>query len=233
MEENLSPELIELIHSLESRDQRDAITGEELQDEMLADGFYPIFDSEELEIDTGKNGGVEETVDLIVQKLSTIKDYKMITIEGLSGTGKSTASKVLAERIGACVISSGEIFRYLAYEMLAFPGKKAESILRGIEVKPIKGKAQLWKKGVNISEKYQAELRRPDVEKLASINGATCQLQVYNLLRREVKKLRETSDLPLVMEGRSYNLIYFPADLRVKLKADMLVRAQKRLNQWN
>lgn len=233
MNQELSPELTRLMEAMENRDANDVITGSELQGEMLEDGFYPFETGEVLEIDTGKNGGIQDTLATIIAHLTKIQNCRLITIEGLSGTGKSTAASLLAEQIGGCCVSTGEIFRYLATQRLLEPLKQPESILRGLQIIPVPGKAQLWKKGVNLSEKYAKEFRRPDVEKMSSILGGTCQLPVINFLRREVQRLRETSGMVLIMEGRSYNLTYFPADLRVKLKADLLIRAQKRLNQWD
>ncbi len=85
---------------------------------------------------------------------------KKITIDGFNGTGKKTLAKELAKRLGFTYMSTGIIFRSLAYCLL-----KDETDIRDIE---------------KISQTFEnMKIRLPDKKcKLVVVNGNFVEIRI-------------------------------------------------------
>lgn len=64
-------------------------------------------------INTGRVKEIEEVVGIVQSNIE--EETKTTSLEGKSGTGKTTTGEKLKERIGDQLFSLGEIFRYLGY----------------------------------------------------------------------------------------------------------------------
>ncbi len=95
---------------------------------------------------------------------STEKKKVIITIDGPAGAGKSTVSKILAEKLGYLYLDTGSLYRALAYQAL-----KSETLLDNesaladlcsrteIKLKNIDGKMKVFLDGMDVAENIRSE----------------------------------------------------------------------------
>ena len=155
----------------------------------------------------------------------------LITIDGPAGAGKTTVSKILAERLGYKYIDTGALYRGVAYEAqkagiasdddaglgklcgaLDFKFEREENGLR------------LFSNGVDIT----GEIRTPDISMLASAVSARpvvreCLFTIQKELGREKGA---------VFEGRDMGTVVFPgAEVKFYLDASAKTRAERRFKE--
>jgi cytidylate kinase len=154
--------------------------------------------------------------------------HPVIAIDGPAGSGKSTAARLLARRLGFTHVDTGALYRtvtLLAIERgadLEDEGTLA-AIVPEIRVRfePGADGVRVFSAGRDVSE----DIRRPELT--AKVRYAARSA----LVRRELVAVqREFAEAgPVVMEGRDIGTAIFPdAEVKFYLDAPLAVRAERR-----
>lgn len=155
----------------------------------------------------------------------------IITIDGPSASGKSSIARLLAQRLGYLYLSSGLLYRAVAYVLTQERGSFSPDDIVSCEmsVKVIDqlsytmtaaGDAALFYRGVDIT----LFLKLPEIDSLTS------RLSVQPLLRATLVdwQRRIVSDRSAVIDGRDAGTVVFPyADYKFFLTASPYVRAMR------
>lgn len=158
----------------------------------------------------------------------------IITIDGPTASGKSSAAKELAKRLGFHCLSSGSLFRALAYILIEKFGKSAE-YLTDPKVEDIDtaldprrfeyridqdGCGSVWFDGEDIT----SYLKSNEISQGASILGTNMTVRyALNALQQLL-----TKDYDIVVEGRDMGSVVFPhADRKFFLTASLDERAKR------
>ncbi len=155
----------------------------------------------------------------------------LITIDGPAGAGKTTVSKILAEKLGYKYIDTGALYRGLAYKAVISNIDKDEDIALkeicfDVDLKfiNIDNKSSLFLDGEDISP----FIRTPAISMLASYISAKPFVREALL---DIQK-RLGKDRCAVFEGRDMGTIVFPdADFKFFLDASVKVRAERRYKE--
>jgi cytidylate kinase len=161
----------------------------------------------------------------------TLKKDLLITIDGPAGAGKTTTSRLLAERLNYKYIDTGALYRGVAFEA------KRECVdpnddgclqalcdkLKLVFIQNHKG-LRLFSNDVDITDK----IRTPEITMLASAVSAKPAVRKYLLhVQRTMGEQKKA-----VFEGRDMGTVVFPdADVKFYLDASMEVRARRRFNE--
>jgi CMP/dCMP kinase len=153
----------------------------------------------------------------------------LITIDGPAGVGKSTVSRVLANRLGYAYLDTGALYRALAWKIHQQhvdpdDPERLEMVLSQTDMKVSchNNELDLMIDGRPIDPQ---ELRTPLVSHLSSRIAAIPQVRDWLLPLQ--RKLGEGDGV--VAEGRDMGTRVFPdADVKFFLDADLEVRAERR-----
>ena len=222
----------QVLKQLVERDRKDTIIDKINREKLVKEGLGTISPKRFLEIDTSKVKGIENVVGII--KSEMIPDYKIITLEGISGAGSSTTAEKLQEDTGMMKFSLGEIFRYLTYKIQneEIAEQDIENSFENFSYQVEKDQVCLYDAGMNITQRLGGKLRSPNIDSHIPEIASLCQKNTIQLMQREIAKLEKTKTRkPILIEGRSFTLDFIPSDMRVKLTADLSVRAERRLAQ--
>lgn len=155
----------------------------------------------------------------------------LIVIDGPAGAGKTTVSRMLAERLGYRYVDTGALYRGVAHEALA-AGPDTENpaelaaFCRTLDLKlaETENGLRLVSNGKDISDK----IRTPEITMAASRLSAKPAVREY-LLEVQRKLGREKGK---VFEGRDMGTVVFPdADLKFFLEADPKTRSLRRYRE--
>ncbi len=157
----------------------------------------------------------------------------VIAVDGLAGSGKTSISRLLAERLGFFHLSSGLAYRGVAYLVLK-TGTNADdesAVMKMLEKHTITldGKqgdhsAYLFVDGTDVT----SEVHTPDVSE------ATSKSARHPAVRKALLSLQRDafSGKPIVAEGRDMGSVVFPdAQVKLFIEADPKVRIERRLAQ--
>ena len=153
----------------------------------------------------------------------------IITIDGPSGTGKSTIARRLAGRLGFLYLDTGAMYRAVALKALRERVPlTADRLLTRLATrsrvtfrKDSGGRARVLLDGADVTR----AIRRPEVSEAAS------QVATIPGVRRALVRHQRLIGAGgrVVMEGRDTGTVVFPkADLKVFLTADLTERARRR-----
>jgi len=156
----------------------------------------------------------------------------VVTIDGPAGAGKSTVSKLLAERLGYLYMDTGAMYRAVAVlARESSPENPVDDALlvdicRGLEVcmKCENNKMRLIVNGRDLTE----EIRQADIGALASAVSAKA------VVRRRLGEIQRQlgADGGIVAEGRDMGTVVFPqADVKFFLDARPEVRGRRRYRE--
>jgi cytidylate kinase len=155
----------------------------------------------------------------------------VVTIDGPSAAGKSTAARAIAARLGFLYVDTGALYRALALKLQWQGGSpdaspEVQRVLAGtrLDLSGSPDQPHVWLDGEDVS----GQIRTPDVSELSS------RLAALPVVRRRLvqiqRALRERG--PLVAEGRDLGTVVFPdAEVKVYLDADALTRARRRAQE--
>jgi cytidylate kinase len=177
------------------------------------------------------------------------KQGPVIAIDGPAGTGKSSATKRLAESLGFVHVDTGALYRAVAYLVLQQAAKSrgetaAEAVSEGlVEIPRFAEQATYIAREVHLEFKRMvrknpknriyangkdvtAFIRTPEVSMLASRVSAIPEVRASLLgLQRRLGCAGKT-----ILEGRDIGTVIFPdADVKFFLTADVDERAKRRL----
>lgn len=154
-----------------------------------------------------------------------------IAIDGPAGAGKSTISKMLAQKLGFAHIDTGAIYRTIglyAYQTGTDP-KDAEAVAKllisiKIEISFKDGKQKMLLGGIDVSE----EIRRHEISAYASDVSAISAVRDYLLqMQRDI-----AAENNVIMDGRDIGTVVLPnADMKIFLTASAEDRAKRRYEE--
>lgn len=158
-----------------------------------------------------------------------LPNRKVITVDGLAGSGKTTLSKMLAEKLGYKHLNSGIFYRAAAHLVFNHLKKSEKSLDEdGFQViealKIIDGES--GEKSFYIDDKiFTADLFADDISQKASLLSALPRIR--ELLLEKQQFYMPHNDL--IAEGRDMGTVVFPgADLKFFVTADLEIRAKRR-----
>lgn len=163
--------------------------------------------------------------------------FIIIAIDGGAASGKSSSSKILAERFNLLHVDTGSFYRHITYELLRLgvphtdlPRLKAT--LAGLQFGTrLHGRsAQMLIGGEPASSEIRGQSVNDHVSHYAAIPEVRHVLLGYQ--RGQVDVARQHGFRGLVMEGRDIGSVIFPAaDFRFFLHADPAERAKRRAKE--
>ena len=160
----------------------------------------------------------------------------VLTIDGLSGTGKTSITSQIALDLGWRALYSGLFYRYLAHCQLAgrFMVKGETTVNHVLQLELTNLTCRVSQSGEVIvlaaNEDLTQRLSTEEVGRTAS------ELAGITEIREQLLAVQRSALIApgLVAEGRDMGRVVFPeATLKVYLTADEEVRVQRRYNQLN
>jgi len=154
--------------------------------------------------------------------------HPVIAIDGPAGSGKSTAARLLARRLGFTHVDTGALYRtvtLLALERGADLGDEAAlaGLVPEIRVRfePAADGVRVFSAGRDVS----AAIRRPELA--AQVRHAARSALVRRALLPVQREFAAAG--PVVMEGRDIGTVIFPdAEVKFSLDAPLEIRAERR-----
>ena len=159
---------------------------------------------------------------------------KLIAIDGPGGVGKSTVARAVGDALGYYFLSSGMIYRAMAWYMLENGWQAAVSprpdALDGFSMR-IDSDGGLW---VNDS-RVTTDLNTEEISKAASVISAEPEIRERSnqVQRQTVRRIAEDASFPgVILEGRDIGTVVFPdASHKIFLTASESVRAERRFKE--
>ena len=159
-----------------------------------------------------------------------------IAIDGTAASGKSTVSKILAQKLQCSYLDTGKLYRAVALDFLTKFGSSAQEWIEDqnlinyleelrLEVKGRESEeCRILIRGVDVTAKLSAL----DVEQATPYAARMPSVRAYLLdVQRDV-----ASENSVVMAGRDIGSVVLPnATLKVFIEADVTERAKRRLSQ--
>jgi cytidylate kinase len=164
-------------------------------------------------------------------RFSRIMSNQLITIDGPTGSGKSTVSRLLAQRLHYHYLDTGAMYRAVGLAILRagvslHNKKEITRICNSLEIKFIhEGDAT---KIYLDNEDVTKAIREPAIDLLASdISALDNVRKVMTILQRKIG-----SQGPLVAEGRDMGTVVFPeAQHKFYIDASLEVRVDRRFQE--
>lgn len=155
----------------------------------------------------------------------------LITIDGPAGAGKTTVSRMLADRLGYKYIDTGALYRGVALQAISAglkPDDDAglEKLCSTLKMTFVPGKQglRLLSNDADITD----SIRTPEITMVASAVSARAVVRRYLLdVQREMGR-----EKAVVFEGRDMGTVVFPdADVKFYLDASLKTRALRRYKE--
>lgn len=155
----------------------------------------------------------------------------VITIDGPAGAGKSTISRILAERLNLTYLDTGAMYRAVAHEarkngINIKDGKALDRMCREIDIN-FRTDGPFSKIYIG-DEDVSKEIRRPEMDMLSSSVSAVKEVRVaMTALQRKIGMKGR-----LVAEGRDMGTVVFPdAEYKFFITASPGERARRRYEE--
>ena len=141
----------------------------------------------------------------------------LVTCDSGAGAGKTTAAKFLSKKFGLSLLTSGLLYRYVAYKLLA--SKKTTTNI-----------VFLKKITKNINSKF---LKNPKLysPKVTNYTYEIAKIKkVRQLLRKYQRKFAKKR--LAILEGRDMGTLFPNADIKIFLKCSLKVAAKRRYGEF-
>jgi len=151
----------------------------------------------------------------------------IIAIDGPAGSGKTTVSRLLSEKLGIGYLDTGAIYRVLTFVALeqkigVYDSEGLEKLAKSLNV-DIQG-SKVYLEGEDLSDK----IRTPRIDK--HISAIVAHPEVRKVIVELQRKIAQ--DRNFVVEGRDITTVVFPqTQYKFYLDADSRVRAQRRFKE--
>lgn len=156
----------------------------------------------------------------------------IITIDGPSGSGKGTISRLVADRLGWRLLDSGALYRLVAYAgqqrgLGAYDEPGHAEVAQNLDIRfgiGPHGGEQIWLAGNEVSSRLRTEQAGEGASRVGAMPSVRSAL---------LERQRAFAGPPgLVADGRDMGTIVFPsARLKIFLTASAEERARRRYNQ--
>jgi cytidylate kinase len=151
----------------------------------------------------------------------------VIAIDGPAGSGKTTVSCKLAERLNISYLDTGATYRALTFKVLndnldLSDRDALKEIAENIDIKIERGKVYLQ------GEEVSKQIRSPSIDRNISL------IVSYPEVREAMVRLQRAivANKDFVVEGRDITTVVFPdAKFKFYLDADFLVRVKRRFEE--
>ncbi|MGB2579013.1 cytidylate kinase [Elusimicrobium simillimum] len=160
------------------------------------------------------------------------KKGMLIAIDGTAGTGKSSAGKLVAEKLGYSFLSTGEMYRALGYKTLQLGVDMTDDAAVTEIAKKMKftferqpdASLKMFVDGEYLGAKLHEEATGQAASKTSALKNARA---VLTEKQREVGR-----EGGVVMEGRDIGTVVFPdAEVKFYIDASARERANRRYKQ--
>lgn len=143
----------------------------------------------------------------------------LCAIDGYSGSGKTTGSKIIAKHFGFKFLTSGLLYRWVAYNLL----KKNKTISDKKFLKKIT-------ENINLKKLRNKKLYEP------KITDYTSQISKIKFIRNLLRKFQKdfAKQRLAIIEGRDIGSVVLreEADLKLFFKCSLKVKAKRRLKDY-
>lgn len=156
----------------------------------------------------------------------------VVAIDGPSGTGKGTITKLIAKEMGLLNIDTGAMYRSLALKCLKLginSLQEKEKIIEiakniNIEIQHNAETQEIFLDGENVT----TEIRTKEVTAFSSTVSSIPEVRKVMVFMQ--RKMAQNKDI--IMEGRDITTVVFPnADVKIYLDASMEERARRRYEE--
>ena len=141
-----------------------------------------------------------------------------IAIDGSSASGKTTGSKIISKKFKFKLLSSGKLYRYLAFQIIKNKNKYNKEYIRN------------QSKKITIFKLKNSKLNSPQITRLSS----TIAKEKY--IRSQLKKFQIDfikKNKKVIIEGRDIASKIMPnADLKIFFKCSLKEKAKRRLKEY-
>jgi cytidylate kinase len=141
-----------------------------------------------------------------------------IAVDGSSASGKTTGSKIISKKFKFKLLSSGKLYRYLAYKIIKSNKKYDQKYIRN------------QSKKITLLKLKNKKLNNPQVTKLSSI------IATKKYIRNELKKVQINfikKNNKIIIEGRDIASKIMPkADLKIFFRCSLKEKAKRRLKEY-
>ena len=167
---------------------------------------------------------------------ASVTSPRVLAIDGLSGSGKSTVARAVAVRLGWAFLDTGAMYRAVTLAVLQNgidPADKAAVVglvgTLGVKVTTDPQDVRVTLDGVDVAD----AIRTPAVTAAVSAVSALPEVRAVLLQwQREAVTRASDSGTGIVVEGRDIGTVVLPdAPVKIFLVADALVRAARRAAQ--
>lgn len=147
-----------------------------------------------------------------------------VAIDGPAGSGKSSISSIIANKLGFTHIDTGAMYRAVCLEAMRrginLDNESEYTFVDSIDIKYTQGKTYL--NGEDVSE----AIRKPEVSaKVSSAAKVACVREKMVFFQRESAKIGN-----VLMDGRDIGSVVLPdADIKIFLTASVEERAKRRM----
>ena len=155
--------------------------------------------------------------------------YVSVAVDGPAGSGKSTITKMVAEKLGFNYVDTGAMYRALTYNFLSNDLKELEEnkikeLLEDLDfrVEYVDGVQYVYVNDVEVSDK----IRTAEVSKYTSLFAKSPAVREF--LIDTQRNLTHTNNI--IMDGRDIASVVLPnADVKIFLTASVEERARRRV----
>ncbi len=157
--------------------------------------------------------------------------YRIITIDGPAGSGKTTVSRLLAKKLGCVRVDTGALYRAVAFEIdrqhICWENDaELDAFVSDLDLNVVLENEEM--RVLSSGNDITPFLRTPEITMLASATSARPAVRSALLdIQRRIARQQDA-----VFEGRDMGTVVFPdATVKFFLVADLAVRARRRFDE--